>query len=725
MPHAHILIWLQRKIQPDEIDLIISAEIPNKEEDPLLYEIVSKHMIHGPCGEYNSRSPCMVNGKCNKRFPRSFTVHTQSDNDGYPLYRRRSPEDGGHIAVLGRHSDTQVDNRWVVPHSPVLSRCFSAHINVEYCHSVKAIKYITKYVNKGNDRATFTVQNDCNEIEKYINGRYLSTSEAFWRIFELPIHERYPAVIHLAVHLENGQRVYFNQHNILQVLENPPQTTLTGFFKLCQDDDFAKTLLYCEVPAFYVWRNKNWQRRKRGQLVAGHLGVRKDAALGRVYTVHPNFTECYYLRLLLHHIRGPTSFAMLKTVNSIVQPSYQTACKKLGLIENDEHWKHTLSDAALTQSPSHIRELFAILLVFCQPSDPSSLWCEFKEVMCEDILFQKRLHEDNQDLPFSVDVFNEGLIILEDIIASFSDKRLRDFGILEPSRQSSDYTRDTYSMCDVHRYLKENLPKLVPDQRTIFSAVIDSVQNDNGNLFFIDAPGGTGKTFVINLLIDKCRSERKTVIAVASSGIAATLLKGGRTAHSTFKLPLNTTFIEQATCNVSKNSSIAKVFRDSVLIIWDECTMSNRCHIEAVDRMLRDVRSSSKLMGGVTVVFSGDFRQTLPVIAKGTRADTIKASLKTSPIWQNVKIMTLSTNMRTLLTDDSDSAQFAALLLAVGSGSVTNINSQNILVDHRYGHVVHTIDDLIQKIYEDVQTILNKTHSWFCERVILSQKMMW
>ncbi len=69
--------------------------------------------------------------------------------------------------------------------------------------------------------------------------------------------------------------------------------------------------------------------------------------------------------------------------------------------------------------------------------------------------------------------------------------------------------------------------------------------------------------------------------------------------------------------------------------------------------------------------------------------------------------MTLSTNMRTLLTDDSDSAQFAALLL--GSGLVSNINSQNILVDHRYGHVVHTIDDLIQKIYEDVQTNLNKT----------------
>ncbi|GFW06029.1 helitron_like_N domain-containing protein [Trichonephila clavipes] len=95
LPHAHILVWLINKITPDQIDQIISAEIPDKHIDPNLFDVVTKNMIHGPCGAFNNNSSCMSDGKCTKRYPRKLVSDTITGNDGYPLYRRRSVEDGG------------------------------------------------------------------------------------------------------------------------------------------------------------------------------------------------------------------------------------------------------------------------------------------------------------------------------------------------------------------------------------------------------------------------------------------------------------------------------------------------------------------------------------------------------------------------------------------------------------------------------------------------------
>jgi hypothetical protein len=106
LPHAHILLWLKEKIHPSKIDSFISAEIPAQNDDKQLHDVITSHMVHGPCESLNWNCPCMTdvvrNGKrikeCSKHFPKQFLEDTQTGHDGYPLYRRRKPQDGGHTA---------------------------------------------------------------------------------------------------------------------------------------------------------------------------------------------------------------------------------------------------------------------------------------------------------------------------------------------------------------------------------------------------------------------------------------------------------------------------------------------------------------------------------------------------------------------------------------------------------------------------------------------------
>lgn len=729
LPHAHILLWLANKVQPDSIDAIISAEIPDKQQDPVLYNIVVKNMIHGPCGFHNPASPCMKENICSKKYPRHFISETQTGDDGYPTYRRKSPDNGGNTAIIRvKGTEMSVDNRWVVPYNPVLSRSFNAHINVEFCQSVKAIKYICKYIHKGSDQATFSLQNNNDEVEKYLNGRYISSSEALWRIFQFPIHERFPAVIHLAVHLENGQRVYFyNNENLQDRLNNPSSTTLTAFFDLCKRDDFAKTLLYHEVPQYYVWERNSFSRRRRGQDIEGYPGVKKDTSLGRVYNIHPTQTECYYLRMLLQHVRGPVSFEHLRTVNGVIFQTYQGACKELGLLEGDEHWQKTMSDAVISEPATKIRELFTIILIFCQPSDPLDLWNKFRNDLCEDLLH--RIRNENQDmtLAYSDDIYNDGLMIIEDKIHEICDKSLTDFGLPASKRNNSHNNLDPfevalrkpYDVNELNNYITENEPKLVSDQVTAYNHVMHSVQFNEGKTFFLDAPGGTGKTFINNLILAKVRSQGKLALAVASSGIASTLLTGGRTAHSTFKLPLTVSLQNDSVCSIRKNGPLGKVLQDVTLIIWDECTMIHRAHVEALDRTLRDIRSCDKIMGGITVMFAGDFRQTLPVIVRGTRADIVKSCLKNSPLWNFVHTLKLSTNMRAHLGGGSTS--FPSKLLLIGDGKVPHFENK-IEIDRDLGERVGSIEDLISKVYPNIVEIENKDYQWMCQRAILAAR---
>ncbi|XP_075139507.1 uncharacterized protein LOC142214459 [Leptodactylus fuscus] len=159
LPHVHLLLWLKQKSRPNQID-IISAEIPNANIAQQLHDTVVKNMIHGLCGALNMSSPCMKDRKCTKKYPCPLLKETQTNQNGYPLYRHRAPEDGGHtttLTICGKPENFIVDSKWVVPYSPLLNKIFNAHINVEFCSSVQAIKYICKYINKGSNQAVFNM----------------------------------------------------------------------------------------------------------------------------------------------------------------------------------------------------------------------------------------------------------------------------------------------------------------------------------------------------------------------------------------------------------------------------------------------------------------------------------------------------------------------------------------------------------------------------------------
>ncbi|XP_036339810.1 uncharacterized protein LOC118749148 [Rhagoletis pomonella] len=700
-------------------------------------------MIHGPCGDLNRSSPCMADGKCTKRFPKDFTNDTSTHVDGYPIYRRRNTDNGGQSFTLNiNNANTDIDNRWVVPYSPLLSKTFNAHINVEFCSSVKSIKYICKYVNKGSDMAVFQIQNtdgnaprlsDNDEIMRYQIGRYISSNEAVWRIFGFPIHERDPAVIHLAVHLENGQRVFFTNETAIERAMNPPKTTLTEFFELCNRPDafgaFARTLLYSEVPRFFTWnQTKKWIPRKKGTPIDACPGLFKSNTLGRVYTVNPRQTECFYLRLLLVNVIGPLSFQDIRNVNGQQYPTYKDACLALGLLEDDNHWDDMLAEAALGSTTTQIRLLFAIVLTTCFPGRADALWDKHKDSMTDDILHRIRTRCNDLTITFSDAMYNEALIAIEDLCVVIANLPLSQFGMRSPNRSGSDLinvemNRELeYNTAEMAAIVTRNVPLLTHEQKIIYDRIMLSVSAGQGGFFFLDAPGGTGKIFLISLILAEIRSNNGIALAVASSGIAATLLDGGRTAHSAFKLPLNIQNNPDAMCNIKKQSSMATVLKQCKIIIWDECTMAHKHSLEAWNRTLKDIKNNDKLFGGTLLFLSGDFRQTLPVIPRSTYADEINACFKSSPLWRNVEKVQLKINMRVQMLQDPSADTFSKQLLDIGDGKVTvHENTGCIKLFTDFCTIVDSQNALIDRIFPDVRTqYIN--HAWLAERAILAAK---
>jgi hypothetical protein len=206
---------------------------------------------------------------------------------------------------------------------------------------------------------------------------------------------------------------------------------------------------------------------------------------------------------------------------------------------------------------------------------------------------------------------------------------------------SGDIPREIFEEASVDDMtLSKTLNK---EQQVAYNEIMSAVDSNHGGLFFVDGPGVTGKTYLYRALLATIRSQNKIVVATATSGGT------GKTylyrPHSRFKIPL--TLDDGAFCTFTKQIGTAKLLRTASLIIWDEAAMMKRQGVEALDNNLRDIMDRPNLpFGGKTMVFGGDFRQILPVVRRGSRAQIVGASLRMSYLWNSIRHLKLVRNMR-------------------------------------------------------------------------------
>ncbi|KAG2715347.1 hypothetical protein I3760_03G071900 [Carya illinoinensis] len=555
LPHTHFLIILQRNWKlyaPESFDEIVSAEIPDKNTNLHLHNAVIKHMMHGPC--------------------------TTVGNDCFPIYKR---SDNGITVKLRGHN---LDNRWVVPYNPYLLATFDCHINVEICSTIKVVKYLYKYVYKGHDCVAFNLVSEqtnqqIDEIQQFQSARWIAPPEAMWRIYGFIVNEMYPSVYSLHLHLEDKHQVTFRANeDLINVLnsDRSAKSMLTEFFALNQVDENARTLLYKEFPEFYVWSQqyKEWTRRK------------KKTVIGRIITANP--------------------FEDLRTVDGVVAPTFREAATMHGLLQRDSSLQDCLHEASLYQMPSSLRRLFATILVYCNPTNPRELWERFEQDMSVDFRSTENSMSDVR-----MQVLRSISFTLESMGKDMNSFHLLDDNICFGEDQLESREIDDELAVEILEEYIVASEALNSKQRYVYNSVLGKVFSNEAATFFVDGPAGTGKTFLYKALLAAVRSRKLVALATASSGVAASILPGGRTTHSRFKIPLDTD--EHSICCVSKQSAIAKLLRVARLIIWDKAPMSRKQHIQALDKMLRDINDSELTFSGKVVVFGGDFRQVLLV----------------------------------------------------------------------------------------------------------------
>nr|CAG8627565.1 809_t:CDS:2 [Entrophospora candida] len=407
-------------------------------------------------------------------------------------------------------------------------------------------------------------------------------------------------VVHLQVHLPGQHRIIFWDDECLENVVEHANSEKTTLTAW-----FQVNTLYPEARELtYGNFPTQWVYNKQTNKWSPR---QRENVIGHMYFVSPMAGEQYYLRILLNE-----------------------ASAILGLLQNGEEWDQCLAEAAQVQTGS-------------------------------------QLFHDNVE---NTDIHNQALTHLQSIL-NRCGKCLKDFPDMPIPEVLSDCDQDNYLIYEEQSYnieeltqtVENGIPQLNADQKVAFEKVITAVENQTPAMFFIDGPGGTGKTFLYNVLLAKIRLDGHIALAIASS---------------------------DSTCSISHGSDTTLLLQRTSLIVWDEAPMMDRYAFEAVDHTLKDLMKA------------------------------VDPELEGKPFG----VMKLKINMRLRCTtsDLIEQDEFARWLLKVGEGHITAVGPEKNTIQLPDDIVLsfEELTDLTQFVYSGFSSHTNS--QYLVEHAILAPK---
>ncbi|XP_074324208.1 uncharacterized protein LOC141661122 [Apium graveolens] len=458
--------------------------------------------------------------RCIRHFPKKYCARTTFDDSGFSMYMRRRTN----ITVEIRKAE--LDNQWVVPYNRDLLVKYQCHMNVEICCHARSLKYLFKYYLKGHDRVTVHVQRKRKRQANDIDEGGIDEINAYF-------DGRY------LCGAESAYRIFgFHIHHRSISVERL-QFHLPG--------DKNCTFRANEALGKVAAREKNKFSKLEAFFYLNSVDVN-----ARKYT-YDEIPQFYVWN------DGERKWTMRKRGFQIGRLCYVYHSTEYGLLDDDKEWHEVLTQASAGGLTPQVRQLFVHIIVNCKVTDSKTLWSTHWKSMVDDILLKRR-----QSCPNTLFTLND--MQLQFYALGEIDELLRSRQAMTPGMEYET---------------AKPLQDCTEEQRKIYDAVIQSIDTNVGGIFFVYGSGGCGKTFLWRTLICKLRSQGKIVLPVASSGIAATLMPGGRTAHSRFKILI--VLDECSTCNIAHDSDVAQLIKQTQLIKWDEAPMQHRYAFECLD----------------------------------------------------------------------------------------------------------------------------------------------